>query len=205
MLSFFTIQVVVFWWSENVGNQLVLHRDVDNQLGFSVVDYRCRNPDFLLQLPVRLRFPNSLILNAEMDDNNNVVVIITVEQYQTVNCQIKWKASVTPQHIYVPEDRRLTSSGFILGLFNLAIGCCLLDIYSISVFFILSCAYVDWLISYSVGCLSHWHFARHILVYWFDFDFWCFKATFNNISAISWRPVWVVEEAGVARGSMVPR
>ena len=28
-------------------------------------------------------------------------------------------------------------------------------------------------------------------------DFWCFKATFSNISAISWRPVLVVEEAGV--------
>ena len=26
---------------------------------------------------------------------------------------------------------------------------------------------------------------------------WCFHATFNNISAISWRPVLVVEEAGV--------
>jgi hypothetical protein len=31
----------------------------------------------------------------------------------------------------------------------------------------------------------------------FDLDFWCFNATFNNISAISWRPVLVVEEAGV--------
>jgi hypothetical protein len=30
----------------------------------------------------------------------------------------------------------------------------------------------------------------------FDYDFWCFNATFNNISAISWRPVLVVEEAG---------
>jgi hypothetical protein len=28
-------------------------------------------------------------------------------------------------------------------------------------------------------------------------DFWCFNATFNNISAISWRPVLMVEEAGV--------
>jgi hypothetical protein len=31
----------------------------------------------------------------------------------------------------------------------------------------------------------------------FDFDFWCFNATFSNISAISWRPVLEVEEAGV--------
>ena len=28
-------------------------------------------------------------------------------------------------------------------------------------------------------------------------DFWCFNATFNNISAISWRTILVVEEAGV--------
>jgi hypothetical protein len=27
------------------------------------------------------------------------------------------------------------------------------------------------------------------------FDFWCFNATFNNISAISWRTVLVMEEA----------
>jgi hypothetical protein len=31
---------------------------------------------------------------------------------------------------------------------------------------------------------------------WFN-DFWCFNATISNISAISWRPVLVVEEAGV--------
>jgi hypothetical protein len=29
------------------------------------------------------------------------------------------------------------------------------------------------------------------------FDFWCFRATFNNISAISWRSALVVEEAEV--------
>jgi hypothetical protein len=28
-------------------------------------------------------------------------------------------------------------------------------------------------------------------------DFWSFNATFSNISAISWRPVLVVEKAGV--------
>ena len=33
--------------------------------------------------------------------------------------------------------------------------------------------------------------------YFLMIDFWCFNATFNNISAISWRPVLVVEEAGV--------
>jgi hypothetical protein len=29
-----------------------------------------------------------------------------------------------------------------------------------------------------------------------DFEFWCLNATFNNISAISWRLVLVVEETG---------
>ena len=29
------------------------------------------------------------------------------------------------------------------------------------------------------------------------FDFWCFNGSFNNISAISWRPVLVLEETGV--------
>jgi hypothetical protein len=29
------------------------------------------------------------------------------------------------------------------------------------------------------------------------FYFWCFNATLSNIAAISWRPVIVVEEAGV--------
>jgi hypothetical protein len=35
--------------------------------------------------------------------------------------------------------------------------------------------------------------------YWVDFDFDCFNATFSNISVVSWRPVLVVEEAGVPR------
>jgi hypothetical protein len=29
----------------------------------------------------------------------------------------------------------------------------------------------------------------------FIFDFWCFNATFSNISAIPWRPILVVEES----------
>jgi hypothetical protein len=29
------------------------------------------------------------------------------------------------------------------------------------------------------------------------FDFWCFNATFNNISVISWRSVLLMEETGV--------
>jgi hypothetical protein len=33
--------------------------------------------------------------------------------------------------------------------------------------------------------------------FYFFFYFCCFNATFSNISAISWRPVLVVEEAGV--------
>ena len=39
----------------------------------------------------------------------------------------------------------------------------------------------------------------------FYFDFWCFNATFSNISAISWRPVLVVEEAGVPGENHRPR
>ena len=34
---------------------------------------------------------------------------------------------------------------------------------------------------------------------WFLIYFWCINATFSNISAISWRPVLLVEEAGVRR------
>ena len=36
-------------------------------------------------------------------------------------------------------------------------------------------------------------------LYLFIFYFWCFNATFSNISAISWRPVLVVEETRVPR------
>jgi hypothetical protein len=36
-----------------------------------------------------------------------------------------------------------------------------------------------------------------MMYYLIDFYFWCINATFNNILAISWRPVLVVEEAGV--------
>jgi len=39
--------------------------------------------------------------------------------------------------------------------------------------------------------------AKHAEIDLILIDFWCFNATFNNISAISWRPVFVVEEAGV--------
>jgi len=38
----------------------------------------------------------------------------------------------------------------------------------------------------------------------FLFDFWCFNATFSNISTISWQPVLVVEEAGVPRENHRP-
>ena len=36
------------------------------------------------------------------------------------------------------------------------------------------------------------------------FDFWCLNATFSNISAISWWPVLVMEEAGVPRDNRWP-
>jgi hypothetical protein len=41
----------------------------------------------------------------------------------------------------------------------------------------------------------------HDIVYKIWFDFLCFNATFSNISAISWQPVLVVEEAEVPNNS----
>jgi hypothetical protein len=46
-------------------------------------------------------------------------------------------------------------------------------------------------------CLSNLHAFRLI-------DFWCFNTTFSKISAISWRPVLVVEEAGVPGENHLP-
>jgi hypothetical protein len=46
------------------------------------------------------------------------------------------------------------------------------------------------------NCINYFSLAfgyRKKITKWF----WCLNATFNNISAISWRPVLVVEEAGV--------
>jgi hypothetical protein len=37
----------------------------------------------------------------------------------------------------------------------------------------------------------------YLTINFFGIDFWCFNATFSNISAISWRPVLVVEETRV--------
>jgi hypothetical protein len=42
------------------------------------------------------------------------------------------------------------------------------------------------------------------LIFGIGFDFLLFNATFSNISAISWRPVLVVEEAGVPRENHRP-
>jgi len=48
------------------------------------------------------------------------------------------------------------------------------------------------------SCKSNYHTITTMTApVWFDFDFLCFNATFSNISSISWRPVLVVEEAGV--------
>jgi len=49
-----------------------------------------------------------------------------------------------------------------------------------------------------IKCLVDSFLMSLVLQKWFDFDFWCFNATFKNISAISWRPVLVVEEAVVS-------
>jgi hypothetical protein len=41
------------------------------------------------------------------------------------------------------------------------------------------------------------HYCNSITWILFFVYIWCFNATFSNISAISWRQVLVVEEAGV--------
>jgi hypothetical protein len=57
---------------------------------------------------------------------------------------------------------------------------------------------IGWLLcDWNNGILLRKNQHERIHKIWFDFDFWCFNATFNSISAISWRPVLVVEEAGV--------
>ena len=49
-----------------------------------------------------------------------------------------------------------------------------------------------------VQSLTYAWILKHIYLNKIDwFDFWCFNATFSSISAISWRPVLVVEEAGI--------
>ena len=56
---------------------------------------------------------------------------------------------------------------------------------------------IGWLLcDWNNGILLRKNQHERIHKIWFDFDFWCFNATFNSISAISWRPVLVVEEAG---------
>jgi hypothetical protein len=49
----------------------------------------------------------------------------------------------------------------------------------------------DWAVYLTVSYMIGWFFIIYFL-------FLVFNATFNNISAISWRPVLVVEEAGVS-------
>jgi hypothetical protein len=44
----------------------------------------------------------------------------------------------------------------------------------------------------------------YLTIDFFGIDFWCFNVTFSNISAISWRPVLVVEEAEVPRENHRP-
>jgi hypothetical protein len=48
-----------------------------------------------------------------------------------------------------------------------------------------------------VKAILHKHYILRQCINIVDLDFWRFKATFSNISAIPWRPVVVVEEAGV--------
>jgi hypothetical protein len=47
------------------------------------------------------------------------------------------------------------------------------------------------------------HENERIILWWFGFM--VFNATFNNISAISWQSVLLVEETGVTRENRRPR
>jgi hypothetical protein len=42
------------------------------------------------------------------------------------------------------------------------------------------------------------------MICFFVFFSWCFEATFRNISAISWRPILMPEEAGVSGENRKP-
>jgi hypothetical protein len=54
--------------------------------------------------------------------------------------------------------------------------------------------HADKIMQYAGKLLQH---ADKILQHADLIDFWCFNSTFCNISALSWRPVLVVEETGV--------
>jgi hypothetical protein len=54
-----------------------------------------------------------------------------------------------------------------------------------------------WIKTSFVSIKKKYVFDNIINNFYFFFYFCCFNATFSNISAISWRPVLVVEEAGV--------
>jgi hypothetical protein len=45
---------------------------------------------------------------------------------------------------------------------------------------------------------------KNVIIYDLILDFIVFNATFNNISAISWRPVLVVEETGLPEENYRP-
>ena len=53
---------------------------------------------------------------------------------------------------------------------------------------------IDWVLNKSYYIFIDISCSNMILIFFFNF---LFNATFSNISVISWRPVLVVEEAGV--------
>ena len=62
--------------------------------------------------------------------------------------------------------------------------------------------FIAWRTTSSIPAISRTRtssiiYKTYIEMIGFIFYFWCFKATFSSISAISWRPVLVVEEAGI--------
>jgi hypothetical protein len=77
----------------------------------------------------------------------------------------------------------LTLVGFELTLVSIKTKHTLIIFFWLVNIFLLS--FFDWMVK------DEWKVTWHDLI-------WCFNATFNNISAISWRPVLVLEEAGVS-------
>jgi hypothetical protein len=60
---------------------------------------------------------------------------------------------------------------------------------------------VDLIFATSIWTFSLVQILSYVAVFFlfYFFYFWCFNTTFSNISAISWRPILMVDEAGIPR------
>ena len=107
-----------------------------------------------------------------------------VDMYHTVIVLFSWSKCLE----YINRKQLLLSDGqwsMVNGTFNKRKHVCLLNVSSKE--------------TEVNGSIVINMISTHIILalLWFWFDFWYFNSTFSNISTISWRPVLVVEEAGV--------